>query len=356
MEAAVKILEVKDLRVSFKTYAGENQAVRGVNFHLNEGETLAIVGESGCGKTVTSKAILRILPSPPAIIHESSEVYFGDLELTGLEDKEMVAIRGSEISMIFQDPMTSLNPTMRIGEQIAESIIIHQGKTKKDAIDDVINLLELVGIPNPESRVRQYPHEFSGGMRQRAMIAIALACNPKILIADEPTTALDVTIQAQIMDLIKSLQKKLNTAVILVTHDLGVVAEVADRIQVMYAGEIVETGNSSDIFYHPKHPYTWALLKSVPKLHTENKSELYSLNGTPPDLLNPPKGCAFAARCEYCMNICREKSPEFTEIHAEHKSACWLLHSKAPSIDYKVDSYTAEQPSDIATEEVKHVR
>lgn len=352
----MKILEVKDLRVSFKTYAGENQAVRGVSFHLNEGETLAIVGESGCGKTVTSKSIMRILPSPPAVIHESSEIYLGKQELTGLSDREMVGIRGSEISMIFQDPMTSLNPTMKIGEQIAESIMIHQGKSKKDAIDDVINLLDLVGIPNPESRVKQFPHEFSGGMRQRAMIAIALACNPKILIADEPTTALDVTIQAQIMDLIKSLQKKLNTAVILVTHDLGVVAEVADRIQVMYAGEIVETGNSRDIFYSPKHPYTWALLKSVPKLHTENKSELYSLNGTPPDLLNPPKGCAFAARCEYCMNICREKSPEFTDITSEHKSACWLLHSKAPNIDYKVESYTAKQPIEANAEEVEYVR
>lgn len=352
----MKILEVKDLRVSFKTYAGENQAVRGVSFHLNEGETLAIVGESGCGKTVTSKSILRILPSPPAIIHEKSEIYLGDRELTSLSDKEMIGIRGSEISMIFQDPMTSLNPTMRIGEQIAESIIIHQGKSKREAIKDVISLLEMVGIPNPEERVKQYPHEFSGGMRQRAMIAIALACNPKILIADEPTTALDVTIQAQIMGLIKSLQKKLNTAVILVTHDLGVVAEVADRIQVMYAGEIVETGNSRDIFYKPKHPYTWALLKSVPKLNTENKTELYSLNGTPPDLLNPPKGCAFAARCEYCMNICREKSPEFTDITSEHKAACWLLHSKAPKIDYTVESYTAENPIGVNSEEVIYVR
>jgi len=338
-----KILDVKNLRVSFKTYAGENKAVRGVNFHLFEGETLAIVGESGCGKTVTSKSILRILPSPPALIHEDSQVFLEDRELTELSDAEMVNIRGSEISMIFQDPMTSLNPTMRIGDQIAESMIIHRGITRKEALNEVVNLLEMVGIPNPEARIKQYPHEFSGGMRQRAMIAIALACNPKILIADEPTTALDVTIQAQIMDLIKSLQKKLNTAVILVTHDLGVVAEVADRIQVMYAGEIVETGNSRDIFYRPKHPYTWALLKSVPKLGTENKSELYSLNGTPPDLLNPPKGCAFAARCEYCMNICRVKAPAFTDITEDHKAACWLMHPKAPTIDYKVESYTGGQ-------------
>lgn len=339
----MKILDVKNLKVSFNTYAGVNQAVRGVSFHLNEGETLAIVGESGCGKTVTSKSIMRILPSPPAVIDEASEIYLGDVELTSLADKDMVAIRGSEISMIFQDPMTSLNPTMKIGEQIAESIMIHQGKPKKEALEEVVQLLEMVGIPNPEARIKQFPHEFSGGMRQRAMIAIALACNPKILIADEPTTALDVTIQAQIMDLIKSLQKKLNTAVILVTHDLGVVAEVADRIQVMYAGQIVETGNSRDIFYKPKHPYTWALLKSVPKLGTKNKSELYSLNGTPPDLLDPPQGCAFAARCEYCMKICRIKAPVFTDIHSEHKAACWLLHSKAPDIDYQVESYTGGQ-------------
>lgn len=338
-----KILEVKNLRVSFNTYAGENQAVRGVSFYLCEGETLAIVGESGCGKTVTSKSILRILPSPPAVIKEGSEVWLGDRELTSLEDHEMITVRGSEISMIFQDPMTSLNPTMKIGEQIAESIMIHQGKSKKEALKDVVELLELVGIPNAAERVKQYPHEFSGGMRQRAMIAIALACSPKILIADEPTTALDVTIQAQIMELIKSLQKKMNTAVILVTHDLGVVAEVADRIQVMYAGEIVETGNSRDIFYHPKHPYTWALLKSVPKLKTKNKSELYSLNGTPPDLLSPPKGCAFAARCEYCMNICRTQAPGFTNVKGDHHSACWLLHPNAPAVDYEVEDYTGGQ-------------
>jgi oligopeptide transport system ATP-binding protein len=338
-----KILEVKNLRVSFKTYAGVNQAVRGVNFHLHEGETLAIVGESGCGKTVTSKSILRILPSPPAVIGEESEVWFGGQDLTELSDSEMIAIRGSEISMIFQDPMTSLNPTMRIGEQIAESIMIHQGKPKKEALQEVVELLQMVGIPNPETRVKQYPHEFSGGMRQRAMIAIALACSPKILIADEPTTALDVTIQAQIMDLIKKLQTKLNTAVILVTHDLGVVAETADRIQVMYAGEVVETGTARDIFYNPKHPYTWALLKSVPKLSTENKAELYSLNGTPPDLLNPPEGCAFAARCEYCMNICRTKAPTTSSIAGVHAAACWLLHEKAPNIDYVVERYSGGQ-------------
>ncbi len=329
-----KILDVKNLKVSFNTYAGVNQAVRGVNFHLYKGETLAIVGESGCGKTVTSKSILRILPTPPAVIGEESQIFLGNKDLTELSDQEMITIRGSEISMIFQDPMTSLNPTMKVGDQIAESIMIHHNKSKKDALKEVIELLELVGIPNGEARIKQYPHEFSGGMRQRVMIAIALACSPKILIADEPTTALDVTIQAQIMDLIKSLQVKLNMAVILVTHDLGVVAEVADRIQVMYAGQIVETGTSREVFYSPKHPYTWALLKSVPKLSTENKSELYSLNGTPPDLLNPPTGCAFAARCEFCMKICRTQSPEFTELTGSHEAACWLMHPNAPVIEY----------------------
>lgn len=330
-----KILEVKNLKISFHTYAGENQAVRGISFYLLKGETLAIVGESGCGKTVTSKSILRILPSPPAEIKEGSEIWLEGVELTELGDKEMIKVRGSEISMIFQDPMTSLNPTMKIGDQIAESIMIHQGKSSKNALKEVVELLEMVGIPNSKVRINQYPHEFSGGMRQRAMIAIALACSPKVLIADEPTTALDVTIQAQIMELIKSLQIKLDMSVILVTHDLGVVAEVADRVQVMYAGKIVETGSVNEIFYSPKHPYTWALLKSVPKLSTKNKSKLYSLNGTPPDLLDPPAGCAFAARCEYCMNICRIESPKFDVISDTHDVACWLLDSKAPNIEYE---------------------
>lgn len=326
------VLDVKNLRVTFKTYAGEVQAVRGVDFHLKEGETLAIVGESGCGKTVTSKAILRILPSPPATIDEKSEIWMDGVDLTTLEDQEMIKVRGSKISMIFQDPMTSLNPTMRIGQQIAESIIIHQKKKPAEALAMARDLLDMVGIPNPEDRLKQYPHEFSGGMRQRVMIAIALACNPKILIADEPTTALDVTIQAQIMQLIKSLQIKLNTAVILVTHDLGVVAEVADRIQVMYAGEVVETGSCEDVFYRPRHPYTWALLNSVPRLSTENKAKLYALAGTPPDLLRPPTGCAFAARCQYCMNICRLHSPTFTEVSEHHHAACWLMHADAPPV------------------------
>ncbi|AWZ49162.1 peptide ABC transporter ATP-binding protein [Clostridiaceae bacterium 14S0207] len=328
-----KILDVKNLRVSFHTYAGEVQSVRGVSFHLNKGETLAVVGESGCGKTITSKAIMRLIPEPPGEIKQESEIIFGDKDVLKMSKNELRQIRGSEISMIFQDPMTSLNPTMTVGKQIAESLIIHRGMSKKDALKESIKMLNLVGIPNAEKRVKQYPHEFSGGMRQRAMIAIALACNPKILIADEPTTALDVTIQAQIMELIADLQKKLGTAVILVTHDLGVVADVAHRIQVMYAGQIIERGTKDEIFYNPKHPYTWALLQSVPRLETKNKDTLYSLGGTPPDLVKPPVGCPFADRCEYCMDICKEIMPEVSKISDTHEVSCWLQHPYAPKVE-----------------------
>lgn len=328
-----KVLDVKNLSVSFHTYAGEVKSVRGVSFDLKKGETLAVVGESGCGKSVTSKAIMRILPAPASEIKEGSEVYFGDIDVLKLPEKEMRKYRGSEISMIFQDAMTSLNPTMKVGKQIAESLIIHRGMSKKEAMEEAIKMLELVKLPNPKERANQYPHEYSGGMRQRAMIAMALACNPKILIADEPTTALDVTIQAQIMDLIGDLQKKLGTAVILVTHDLGVVADVAHKIQVMYAGQIIERGLTDEIFYNPQHPYTWALLQSVPRLETGNKAHLYSLGGTPPDLVQPPVGCPFAARCEYCMQICREAMPETTVVSDTHSVSCWLKHPMAPKVE-----------------------
>jgi len=328
------ILEVKDLKVSFHTYAGEVQAVRGITFSLSKRETLAIVGESGCGKTVTSKAIMRLLPEETiAEIKSGSKIKFMDEDILIKNERELRSLRGSEISMIFQDPMTSLNPTMTIGKQIAESLMIHKKLSKNKAMKEAVEMLKLVNIPNADRRAKQYPHEFSGGMRQRAMIAIALACNPKILIADEPTTALDVTIQAQIMDLIKGIQKKMNTAVILVTHDLGVVADVADKIQVMYAGVIVERGTTEEMFYNPKHPYTWALLKSVPNLEGENKEELYSLGGTPPDLIKPPVGCPFAARCKYCMDICKEEMPVETVIKEEHLVSCWLRHPYAPTIE-----------------------
>ena len=326
-----KILQVKNLHVSFKTYAGISKAVRGVDFHLNKGEILAIVGESGCGKTVTSKAILGILPKDNTTIgeNEKSQIIFEGEDILKKTEKDMAKIRGSKISMIFQDPMTSLNPTMKIGDQIAESILLHNDITKQDAYKRAIKMLELVKIPNAHQRMKQYPFEFSGGMRQRAMIAIALACNPKILIADEPTTALDVTIQAQIMDLIQELQKELNMSVILVTHDLGVVASVADRIQVMYAGKVVERGTVKEIFYHATHPYTRALLKSVPKITNENKETLYSLKGTPPDLINPPQGCSFSPRCEYGMRICRQKYPKTEQLSETQESSCWLHHPKA---------------------------
>lgn len=326
---AEKLLEVKDLEVSFKTYAGLVQAVRGVSFHVNKGETLALVGESGCGKTVTAKSIIGILPKHQTIIGEKSQILLNGRDILKLSEKEKRKVRGNEVSMIFQDPMTSLNPTARIGAQIAEGIRLHTDKTQKEIYDEVLKLLELVRIPNPKVRMNQYPHEFSGGMRQRAMIAVALACNPDLLIADEPTTALDVTIQAQIMDLMEDIQKEYHTAIILVTHDLGVVAAHADRIQVMYAGKLMENGTVDEIFYEAKHPYTMALLKSVPTLKMENKAQLYSLEGTPPDLLMPPIGCSFAPRCEYGMKICRRAVPEGTNFSDTHTCHCWMLSDEA---------------------------
>ncbi|MBU3100156.1 MULTISPECIES: ABC transporter ATP-binding protein [Clostridium] len=328
-----KLLEVKNLRVSYHTYAGEVQSVRGISFEVNEGETLAVVGESGCGKTVTAKSLMRLIQTPPGEIKDGSEILYKGNDILKMNEEALRHFRGAEISMIFQDPMTSLNPTMTIGKQIAESLIIHRNMKKHEAMDEAIKMLKLVNIPNAERRVKQYPHEFSGGMRQRAMIAIALACSPKILVADEPTTALDVTIQAQIMDLIKELQNKLGTAVVLITHDLGVVADVADRIQVMYAGKIIERGNTDEIFYNPKHPYTWALLQSVPRLETGHKDSLYSIKGTPPDLVKPPVGCPFAPRCEYAMEICKQEMPEATIITDTHEALCWLQHPNAPKVE-----------------------
>ena len=327
-----KILEVKDLSVSFNTYAGEVKAVRGVSFELNRGETLAFVGESGCGKTVTAKSILRLLKPPFAVIKEGSKITCDGKDVLSLNKKELCEFRGDEVSMIFQDPMTSLNPTMTVGKQIMESLSIHRHLDKKQAREEAIKMLKMVNIPSPEKRIDSYPHEMSGGMRQRVMIAMALACNPKILIADEPTTALDVTIQAQIMDLMRDLKEKMNTAIILVTHDLGVVANFADRIQVMYAGQVVERGTAREIFYDSKHPYTWALLSSVPKLAKESKQELYALKGTPPDLILPLNHCPFASRCEYCMPICKEKNPLETTITDTHRVSCWLQHPNAPKV------------------------
>jgi len=326
-----KILDVKDLNISFHTFAGEVKAIRGVNFHLNKGETLAIVGESGSGKSVTSKSIMRLLPESNSEI-KNGQILFDGKDLTKLSDKEMQKIRGKDISMIFQDPMTSLNPTMTVGKQIMEPIIKHQKMDKASAKERAIELLRLVGIPKPEERFKQYPHQFSGGMRQRVVIAIALACNPKILIADEPTTALDVTIQAQILELMKDLQKKIDTSIIFITHDLGVVANVADRVAVMYGGRIIEIGTVDEIFYNPKHPYTWGLISSMPDLDTA-EDELYAIPGSPPDLLNPPKGDAFAPRNQFAMKIDLEKEPPMFKVSDTHYAATWLLHPDAPKVE-----------------------
>lgn len=328
-----KILEVDNLNVSFNTYAGEVKAVRGVSFELSRGETLAFVGESGCGKTVTAKSILRLLKPPFAVIKPESKIVCNGKDVLKMSEKELCEFRGDEVGMIFQDPMTSLNPTMTVGKQIMESLMIHKKLNKSQAREEAVNMLKMVNIPSPEKRIDNYPHEMSGGMRQRVMIAIALACNPNVLIADEPTTALDVTIQAQIMDLMMELKTKMNTAIILVTHDLGVVANFADRIQVMYAGEVVERGTTKEIFNESRHPYTWALLRSVPRLGSESKKELYALGGTPPDLLLPLNHCPFADRCEYCMPICKERKPQETVLSGTHKVSCWLMHEKAPKVE-----------------------
>ncbi len=323
------VLRVDDLHVSFDTYAGEVKAVRGVTFEVMEGEVLAIVGESGCGKSVTAQTIMKLNPMPPARIVRG-EIQLIDKDIVHASEKEMMNIRGKDVSMIFQDPMTCLNPTMTVGKQLTEAIRHHQKLSKEDALKESIRLLNLVKIPNPEQRSRQYPHEFSGGMRQRVMIAMALSCAPKLLIADEPTTALDVTIQAQIMDLLKEIKEKTNTAIILITHDLGVVASMADRVAVMYAGKIVELGTAEDIFYRPSHPYTKALLRSLPTTDMDRSVRLVSIAGTPPDLLNPPVGCGFASRCRNCMKICHAQLPPQFEVGQNHLSACWLHHEDCP--------------------------
>ena len=295
------ILEVKNLRVSYHTYAGEVKAVRGVQFSLEKGQALAIVGESGCGKSVTAKSIMGLIKAPQGEIKENSEILYHGENILKYNKKQWQHYKGGECAIIFQDALASLNPTMRVGKQIMENLMGHKNMTKQEAAKEAVEMLRMVGIPEPEKRVRQYPHEFSGGMRQRVMIAIAFACDPKILICDEPTTALDVTIQGQILDIIKNLQKKNQTSVIMITHDLGVVANIAQKIAVMYSGIIVESGTCEDIFYRPRHPYTWALIRSVPRLDLKNKQELATIPGTPPDLLNPPVGCPFCTRCSYCM-------------------------------------------------------
>lgn len=326
-----KLLEVKNLKTSFRTHIGDVQAVRGVSLYLDKGEALGIVGESGCGKSVTMMSIMRLLADNAVI--ESDKIVFNGEDITNPTENQMQEIRGNEMAMIFQDPMTSLNPLFTVGDQLTEHLIKHKKISKKEANELAIKMLDMVGIPSPESRLKQYPHEFSGGMRQRVMIAMSLICEPKLIIADEPTTALDVTIQAQILDLMKDLKEKINTSIILITHDLGVVADLCTRINVMYGGIIVEEGSDEDVFYNGKHPYTWGLLNSVPNPKSEIKEKLTPIEGQPPDLLKPPVGCPFAARCKYAMKVCLEKQPPLFEISDGHRAACWLCHENAPKVE-----------------------
>lgn len=321
-----KLLEIKDEKLSFFTPAGEVKALNGVSFSMNEGEVLGIVGESGSGKSVTAYSIMGLTAYPGKLI--GGTIYFNGHQIEKMSEKEMRKIRGNEVSIIFQDPMTSLNPVYTIGNQITEVIRLHTGKSKKEAYDRAKELLELVGINEPTKRLKQYPHELSGGMRQRVMIAIALACEPKLLIADEPTTALDVTIQAQILELMQELRQKLGMSIIMITHDLGVVASMCERIAVMYAGHIVEYGTADEIFYEPKHEYTKGLINSIPKLSAQKIERLVPIEGQPVDLLNPPAGCPFAPRCANCMKICLREMPPKTELSDTHYSHCWLLQKE----------------------------
>ena len=322
------LLDIRGLRTQFFTDDGLARAVDGVSYSLEKGETVGVVGESGCGKSVTALSVLRLIPDPPGKIVEG-EIIFEDTDLLQLSPADMRRIRGNDISMIFQEPMTSLNPVFTIGNQITEAVRLHQGLNKKDALAKAVEALKLVGIPVPERRVHEYPHQLSGGMRQRAMIAMALSCNPKVLIADEPTTALDVTIEAQILDLMRTLQEELGTAIIMITHDLGVIADIARKVVVMYAGKIVEQAPVERIFASPNHPYTQGLLQSLPRVDKDAsgaKQRLQEIPGIVPSLLNLPTGCKFASRCPSVMPHCKEQEPPLEQVVANHYSACWLNH------------------------------
>ena len=325
-----KILEVKDLQIDFATYAGPVHAIRNVNFDLHKGETLAIVGESGSGKSVTVRTVMGLLAPNAKITH--GEVLFNGEDILKKSEKQLNAMRGNDVAMIFQDPMTSLDPTMTIGKQVAEPLLLHSKISKADALKEAERVLDLVGIKDAGGRLKDYPHQFSGGQRQRIVIAIAIINHPQILLADEPTTALDVTIQAQIIHLLKEIQSKIDTSIIFITHDLGVVAGIADRVAVMYAGKIVEYGTVDEIFYNAQHPYTWGLLEAMPTLGTKS-DRLYAIPGTPPDLLDPPKGDAFAPRNPYAMAIDLEQEPPFFKISPTHSAATWLLAPGAPKVE-----------------------
>ncbi|MGV8147166.1 MAG: ABC transporter ATP-binding protein [Alkaliphilus sp.] len=328
MDGKPEMLEVKDLRTHFFTHDGVVPAVNGISFEIREGETLCVVGESGCGKSVTALSILKLVPTPPGR-YVSGEVNFLGDNLLEKSNNEMRKIRGNDIAMIFQEPMTSLNPVFTVGNQICEAIMHHQGVSKKEANSIAIEMLEKVGISLPEKRIKEYPHQLSGGMRQRVMIAMALSCNPMLLIADEPTTALDVTIQAQILDLMRKMKKESGAAILFITHDLGVVAEMADRVIVMYAGKIVEEGSAKAIFETPIHPYTIGLLKSIPRMDGERKKDLHVIEGIVPSMYNLPKGCKFNPRCDYTMDVCLEKEPLLVTLESdERKCACWLIRNE----------------------------
>ena len=320
------LLEVKDLKVSFFTPAGEVKAVNGVSYNLKYGEVMGIVGESGSGKSVEAYSVIGLLQSPGKVI--GGEINFDGENVLNYDEKTMRSFRGNKVSMIFQNPMTCLNPVYTIGNQLMEALFCHKKISKQEAWDKAVEMLTQVGINNPEKRMKQYPHELSGGMRQRVMIAMGLICDPKLLIADEPTTALDVTIQAQILELMKKLQEKNHMSIVFITHNLGVVAEICDRVSVMYAGKIVEQGEVNDIFYNPSHPYTRGLLRSMPRVDANEYERLIPIEGTPVDMLNPPEGCGFCSRCENCMQICLRKAPPTVDLGNGHFSRCWLLALK----------------------------
>ena len=317
------LLEVRGLRTHFRTDAGEIRAVDGVSFEVHAGETTAIVGESGSGKSVTALSILRLIPTPPGEIVDG-EIRFNGDDLLAMSEAEMRGVRGNRIAMIFQEPMTSLNPTLTVGRQIIEPIEVHQSVSRKGLLVRCLTLLRKVRIPDPEQRAEYFPHQFSGGMRQRAMIAMSLACEPQLIIADEPTTALDVTVQAQVLDLLKALTRETGAALVLITHDLGVVARYADRVNVMYAGRIVESGSARDIYNTPKHPYTVGLMNSMPRLDETEKSQLRQIEGQPPDLANLPPGCPFQPRCQFAVERCATERPDLVEVASQHTAACWV--------------------------------
>lgn len=328
------ILELKNVVYSFHTYGGEVKAVRDVSFEVRKGEILGIVGESGCGKSVTAQCIMRLNPEPPGFF-EGGEILFNGQDILKMSNKELRNVRGRDIGFVFQDPMTSLNPTMRVGKQIEEVFLGRTDVSKSEVKEKALEIMKLVGISDVEKRYKQYPHELSGGMKQRVMIAIALVSRPSLIICDEPTTSLDVTIEAQILDLLLELREKLGTSIIMITHDLGVIARMCDRVIVMYGGKIVERGTANEIFYNTAHPYTQGLMQSIAKLDTGKGEKLKPIEGTPPDLFFPPKGCPFAARCDYAMDVCKENPPCQYKVADGHLTSCWLQHEYAPDTDLK---------------------